>query len=142
MFEDVGGGDAPADAVPEPAAPVTAAMLRCWIAGLTGVDRAVDDAERVTQLELLERLKSAAAAARAVAYRLDPRAFVDRTRGASKDRTVTLRPAPDTHVEAVRVPAGRPGRRRAHRAVEGGRPAPRRRRRALPRPDHGRHPGP
>src|SRR5436190_191289 len=70
MFEDVGGGDAPADAVPEPApdpaAPVTAAMLRCWIAGLTGVDRAVDDAERVTQLELLERLKSAAAAAQAV----------------------------------------------------------------------------
>src|SRR5204862_187301 len=55
MFEDVGGGDAPADAVPEPAAPVTAAMLRCWIAGLARVDRAVDDAARVTQLEPLER---------------------------------------------------------------------------------------
>jgi hypothetical protein len=216
MFENVGGGDAPAEPVPEPepepepAAPVTAAMLRSWIAGLTGLDRSVGDAERVTQLELLERLKSAAAAAqavvtvdfaasqragqiaagvpagtagagvgaqvglarrdspfrggrylglaqaltrelpetmaalragdvsewratlvaretacldpadrraadaelgpvlaglgdreieaaaRAVAYRLDPRAFVDRTRGASKDRTVTLRPAPDT----------------------------------------------
>ena len=36
------------------------------------------------------------AAARAVAYRLDPRAFVDRAKGAVKDRTVTLRPAPDT----------------------------------------------
>src|SRR4051794_41824563 len=66
MFEDVGGGDAPAEAVPEPAAPVTAAMLRCWIAGLARVDRGVGDAERVTQLELLERLKSAAAAAQAV----------------------------------------------------------------------------
>ena len=36
------------------------------------------------------------AAARAVAYRLDPRAFVDRAKGAVTDRTVTLRPAPDT----------------------------------------------
>ena len=36
------------------------------------------------------------AAARAVAYRLDPRAFVDRAKGAVQDRTVTLRPAPDT----------------------------------------------
>jgi hypothetical protein len=37
-----------------------------------------------------------AAAARAVAYRLDPRAFVDRAKGAVQDRRVTLRPAPDT----------------------------------------------
>src|SRR3954465_1618969 len=70
MFEGRAGGGEAADAVPEsapdPAAPVTAAMLRCWIAGLTGLDRRVDDAERVTQLELLERLKSAAAAAQAV----------------------------------------------------------------------------
>ena len=36
------------------------------------------------------------AAARAVAYRLDPRAFTDRSAGAAKDRTVTLRPAPET----------------------------------------------
>ena len=36
------------------------------------------------------------AAARAVAYRLDPHAFVDRSQGAAQDRTVTLRPAPDT----------------------------------------------
>ena len=40
-------------------------MLRSWIAGLTRLDRRVDDAERVAQLELLERLKSAAAAAQA-----------------------------------------------------------------------------
>ena len=196
-------------AVPEPA-PVTAEALQSWITGLTRLDRLVDDAERVAQLELLERLKSAAAAAqaevtvdfvasqraeqvaagvpaarvgvgigaqvalarrdspfrggrylglaqalmselpatmaalragdtsewrativaretacldpadrraadaelgpamadlgdreveaaaRAVAYRLDPQAFVDRSKGATKDRTVTLRPAPDT----------------------------------------------
>ncbi len=31
-----------------------------------------------------------------MAYRLDPRAFVDRTSGATKDRDVSLRPAPDT----------------------------------------------
>jgi len=210
MFDGLVGGGEPAEAVPEPAAPVTAETLRSWIAGLARVDRSVDDAGRVTQLELLERLKSAAAAAqavvtvdfaasqraeqaaagvpaakagagvgaqvglarrdspfrggrylglaqallselpatlaalragdtsewratlvaretacldpadrrtadaelgpvlaglgdreveaaaRAVAYRLDPRAFVDRAQGAVKDRTVTLRPAPDT----------------------------------------------
>jgi len=215
MFEPLAGGDEPVPAVPDPvvpdpAVPVTAATLRSWIAGLTGLDRSVDDAGRVAQLELLERLKSAAAAAqavvtvdlaasqraeqaaagvpaarlglgvgaqvglarrdspfrggrhlglaqaltselpatlaalragdvsewrativcretacldpadrrtadaelapvlaglgdreveaaaRAVAYRLDPRAFVDRSTGAAKDWTVTLRPAPDT----------------------------------------------
>ena len=65
MFEGLAAGDAPAEAVPEPAAPVTAEMLRSWIAGLACLDRRVEDAERVTQLELLERLKSAAAAAQA-----------------------------------------------------------------------------
>ena len=42
-------------AVPEPA-PVTAEALQSWITGLTRLDRLVDDAERVAQLELLERL--------------------------------------------------------------------------------------
>ena len=37
-----------------------------------------------------------AAAARAIAYRLDPRAVVDRAAKAGNDRTVTIRPAPDT----------------------------------------------
>ncbi len=36
------------------------------------------------------------AAARAVAYRLDPHAFTARSTGAVRDRRVTLRPAPDT----------------------------------------------
>jgi hypothetical protein len=66
MFDRLAGGGEPAGAVPEPAAPVTAETLRSWIAGLACLDRRVEDAERVTQLELLERLKSAAAAAQAV----------------------------------------------------------------------------
>ena len=36
------------------------------------------------------------AQAKAIAYRLDPRAVVDRAAHAEKDRTVTIRPAPDT----------------------------------------------
>ena len=59
------------------------------------------------------------AAARAVAYRLDPRAFVDRTRGAHQDRTVYVAAGAGHHVPADRVPAGRPGRGRARRAVAG-----------------------
>jgi len=37
-----------------------------------------------------------AAAAKAIAYRLDPHAVVDRAARAREDRTVTIRPAPDT----------------------------------------------
>jgi hypothetical protein len=37
-----------------------------------------------------------AAEAKRIAYRLDPRAVVDRAAHADKDRTVTIRPAPDT----------------------------------------------
>ena len=37
-----------------------------------------------------------AAAARAIAYRLDPHAVVDRAARAPEERTVTIRPAPDT----------------------------------------------
>ena len=216
MFENLTSNARGAEAEPTARAglpelaPVTVGMLQSWITGLTCLDRQVDDAERVSQLELLERLKSAAAAAqaevtvdfvasqraaqaaagvpaaklgagigaqvalarrdspfrggryvglaqallselpatmaalrsgdtsewratlvaretacldpadrraadaelgpalfglgdreveaaaRAVAYRLDPQAFVDRTRGATKDRDVSLRPAPDT----------------------------------------------
>ena len=36
------------------------------------------------------------AAAKAIAYRLDPHAVVDRAARATEDRTVTIRPAPDT----------------------------------------------
>jgi hypothetical protein len=210
MFEDLAGCDEPPEAAPEPVAPVTVEVLQSWIAWMSRLDRQVDDATRVSQLELLERLKSAAAAAqaevtvdfvasqraeqlaagvpaarvgagigaqvalarrdspfrggryvglaqalmselpatmaalragdtsewratlvaretacldpadrraadaelgpaladlgdreveaaaRAIAYRLDPQAFVDRSKGVAKDRTVTLRPAPDT----------------------------------------------
>ena len=62
---------------------------------LDPADRRVADAELGPVLAGLGD-REVEAAARAVAYRLDPRAFVDRAKGATKDRTVTLRPAPDT----------------------------------------------
>jgi hypothetical protein len=62
---------------------------------LDPADRRAADAELGPALAGLGD-REVEAAARAVAYRLDPRAFVDRTRGAAKDRAVTLRPAPDT----------------------------------------------
>ena len=40
--------------------------------------------------------RAVAAAARAIGYRLDPGSVLRRTRGATADRHVTLRPAPDT----------------------------------------------
>ena len=64
MFEGLAGDDESPEAVAGPA-PVTAEAIGSWIAGLTRLDRQVDDAERVARLELLERLKSAAAAAQA-----------------------------------------------------------------------------
>ncbi len=62
---------------------------------LDPADRRAADAELGPALAGLGD-REVEAAARAVAYRLDPRAFVDRAKGAAKDRTVTLRPAPDT----------------------------------------------
>jgi 5-methylcytosine-specific restriction endonuclease McrA len=62
---------------------------------LDPADRRVADAELGPRLADLGD-REVEAAARAVAYRLDPRAFVDRSRGAANDRDVSLRPAPDT----------------------------------------------
>lgn len=61
-------------------------------------DRRRLDTELCSQPERLEGMGDAAlaAAAKAVAYRLDPRAVVDRAARAPEDRTVTIRPAPDT----------------------------------------------
>ncbi|MGD9958493.1 HNH endonuclease [Nocardioides sp.] len=57
MFEQSGD--------PSSSFPVSAAGLRGWAAALVGVDRAVDDGERVEQLAALEELKAAACAAQA-----------------------------------------------------------------------------
>jgi hypothetical protein len=62
---------------------------------LDPADRRAADAELGPALAGLGD-REVEAAARAIAYRLDPQAFVDRSKGATKDRTVTLRPAPDT----------------------------------------------
>jgi len=88
--------------------PATMAALRAgdiseWRATLVARETAcLDPADRrIADAELGPALaglgdREVEAAARAVAYRLDPRAFVDRAKGAGKDRTVSLRPAPDT----------------------------------------------
>ena len=61
-------------------------------------DRRRLDAELCSDVTRLDGMGDAAiaAAARAIAYRLDPHAVVDRAARAQEDRTVTIRPAPDT----------------------------------------------
>ena len=61
-------------------------------------DRRRLDAQLCSDVTRLDGMGDAAiaAAARAIAYRLDPHAVVDRAARAQEDRTVTIRPAPDT----------------------------------------------
>ena len=61
-------------------------------------DRRRLDSELCSEARRLDGMGDAAlaAAARDVAYRLDPHAVVDRAARAAGDRTVTIRPAPDT----------------------------------------------
>ncbi|WP_406816583.1 DUF222 domain-containing protein [Mycobacterium sp. M23085] len=61
-------------------------------------DRRTLDAEMCAAPTSLNGMGDAqvAAAARAIAYRLDPHAVVERAAKAENDRTVTIRPAPDT----------------------------------------------
>ncbi len=62
---------------------------------LSREDRQVADGELAGRLPHLGD-RQTEAAARAVAYRLDPHAFTARSAAAARDRRVTLRPAPDT----------------------------------------------
>jgi hypothetical protein len=61
-------------------------------------DRRALDAEMCADVSKLDGMgdKRITAAAKAIAYRLDPQAVVDRAAKAESDRTVTIRPAPDT----------------------------------------------
>jgi len=61
-------------------------------------DRRRLDAELCSDVGRLDGLGDCAlaAAAKAIAYRLDPHAVVDRASRAPQDRTVSIRPAPDT----------------------------------------------
>lgn len=61
-------------------------------------DRGRLDAELCADMKRLDGVGDAALAARAkeIAYRLDPHAVVDRAARAEGERTVTIRPAPDT----------------------------------------------
>lgn len=67
-------------------------------------DRRVLDAEMCADISKLDGMGDAriTAAAKEIAYRLDPQAVVDRAAKAEADRTVTIRPAPDcmTYVTA------------------------------------------
>jgi hypothetical protein len=64
---------------------------------LTVEDRRTLDAEMCADVAALDGLGDAriTADAKAIAYRLDPQAVVDRAAKAEVDRTVTIRPAPD-----------------------------------------------
>lgn len=64
---------------------------------LTVEDRRTLDAEMCGDMSKLEGLGDSriAAAAKSIAYRLDPQAIVDRAAKAAEDRRVTIRPAPD-----------------------------------------------
>ncbi|WP_077089348.1 HNH endonuclease [Mycobacterium rhizamassiliense] len=61
-------------------------------------DRRTLDAELCAEPDRLNGMGDArvAAAAKAIAYRLDPHAVVERAAKADNERTVTIRPAPDT----------------------------------------------
>ena len=61
-------------------------------------DRRALDAELCSDASILDGVGDArvAAAAKAIAYRLDPHAVVDRAAKAETDRSVSIRPAPDT----------------------------------------------
>ncbi len=61
-------------------------------------DRRSLDVELCAEVKSLEGVGDArlAAAAKKIAYRLDPHAVVDRAAKAESERTVTIRPAPDT----------------------------------------------
>lgn len=91
--------------------PHTLAALECgalseWRATLIVRESACLDVEDRRQLDVelcadIAKLDGmgdgrVAAAAKEIAYRLDPQAVVDRAAKAVKDRTVTIRPAPDT----------------------------------------------
>ena len=75
-----------------------ATLIVRWSACLDVEDRRVLDAEMCADLAGLDGLGDAkiAATAKAIAYRLDPQAVVDRAVRAETERTVTIRPAPDT----------------------------------------------
>lgn len=60
-----------------------------------------------------------AAEARAIAYRLDPHAVVERAARAEEERTVTIRPAPDCMTYLTALAAGRSGRFGVRRAQAG-----------------------
>ena len=102
-YRHVGLAQALVHELPETMAALRAGAVSEWqativvreTACLTPEDRRAADTELASRLPTLGD-RQTEAAARAAAYRLDPHAFTARSRGAARDRRVTLRPAPDT----------------------------------------------
>lgn len=100
--------------MPRTLAALERGMLSEWRATLTVRESACLDVEewRALDAELcgdpsgLEGMGDArvAAAAKAIAYRLDPHAVVERAAKAETERTVIIRPAPDTGCMPIRDP--------------------------------------
>ncbi len=89
--------------MPRTLAGLTRGAIPEWRATLVVRETAVLSREHRAQVdqELADRLpdlgdRAAAAEARRIGYRLDPGSALRRVRGASSDRHVSLRPAPDT----------------------------------------------
>lgn len=102
----VGFANALVHEMPHTLAALEAGLLSEWRATLVVresacldvEDRRRLDAELCSDTKALEGVgdRALAASAKAIAYRLDPHAVVDRASRAIADRTVTIRPAPDT----------------------------------------------
>ena len=85
------------------------------------VEDEVLDAELCSDVTKLDGIGDArvAAAAKEIACRLDVQAVVDRAAKAEADRTVTIRPAPDTMTYVTATAAGGAGRWGLRSAEEG-----------------------
>ena len=119
-----------------------ATLLVRETAGLSAEDRAAVDAELAADTGTFDGAgdRRIIAAARAAAYRRDPRTVTQRASHAATERHVSLRPAPDTmcyFTALLPVSAGVADARRPHPAR---RHPPQRRGPPHPRPAHDRHP--
>ena len=119
-----------------------ATLLVKETAGLTAEDRAAVDAELAADTGTFDGAgdRRIIAAARAAAYRRDPRTVTQRASHAATERHVSLRPAPDTMCYLTALLPVAAGRRDVRRPDPARRHPPQRRGPPHPRPTHDRHP--
>ena len=120
-----------------------AMLLARETACLSRADRAMVDERVAGDLDAVQAMSDGelVAAARGLAYELDPVSFVERRRRAEADRQVSLRPAPEVMSQVTALLPVRDGVAVWAVLVPRGRPAAGRGRCAVPGPDHGRHLG-